>query len=304
MKLMRVSLAALCGSLLLLASSVAAGEPQVVKLWPGKPPGDEQLTLPAEADMTKPKDRPVAGRPVIRLGNVSTPTIAIYRPSKETDTGTAVVICPGGGHNILAYDLEGTEVATWLNSLGVTGIVLKYRVPGRSKEHRGAAAVQDAQRAMGLVRQRASEWSINPRRIGILGFSAGGEVAALTSLTAERTYSAIDEADKVSSRPDFSVLIYPAYLTEKEGDQMRLRRGITVDKSAPPTFLVHTFDDGVSPENSLLLCVALKRAGVPAELHLYDRGGHGYGLRATDTPVTSWPKPCEQWLRTRGLLTK
>ena len=284
-----------------LAPPLVAGEPIVLNLWPGKPPG-ESKELPPEADLTKPEDRLIAGRRIIKLGNVSTPQIAVYRPSKEKDTGTAVLICPGGGHNILAYDLEGTEVAEWLNSIGVTGIVLKYRVPFRDPDKRWLAAVQDAQRAMSLVRGKAGEWGIDAERIGICGFSAGGETAALTSLFLDqRQYTAIDEIDKTSSRPDFALLIYTGGLLEK-GDA-KLRDYVRVTKDAPPMFLVHAFDDGVSAQNSLLLASELKRAGVSAELHVFATGGHGYGLRPTSEPVTHWPARAGDWLRERGFLT-
>ncbi len=289
-------------ALMLLACHLArAAEPITLKLWPGTPPGDENLTLPAEADQTKPDDKLIAGRRIIKLGNVSTPTLAVYRPAKEKDTGAAVVICPGGGHRILAYDLEGTEVAEWLNGIGVTGIVLKYRVPARDKQKPWLAAVQDAQRAMSLVRSRASEWGLDAKRIGILGFSAGGETAALTAVLANRQYPPADEVDKVSSRPDFAVLVYAGGLVDRE-EKTRLRDYVQVTKETPPTFLVHAFDDGVPAENSLLFYLALKKAGVPSELHLYDRGGHGYGLRPTELPVTAWPKRCEEWLKASGIV--
>jgi acetyl esterase/lipase len=287
-------------AVILLACQLAwAAEPATLKLWPGKPPGDEGLSLPPEADLTKPEDKLIAGRRIIKLGNVSEPTLAVYRPAKEKDTGAAVVICPGGGHRILAYDLEGTEVARWLNTFGVTGIVLKYRVPARDKQKPWLAAVQDAQRAMSLARGRASEWGIDAKRIGILGFSAGGETAALTAVLAERQYSPVDDADKVPSRPDFAVLVYPGGLVDRE-DKTRLRDHVRVTKDTPSTFLVHAFDDGVPVENSLLFYLALKKAGVASELHAYDRGGHGYGLRPTEQPVTSWPKRCEEWLKASG----
>lgn len=297
---MRVCLA----TLFLLACPLAhAAEPSTIKLWPGKPPGDENVTLPPEADLTKPDDKLIAGRRIIKLGNVSTPTITVYRPAKEKDTGAAVVICPGGGHHILAYDLEGTEAAEWLNTVGVTGIVLKYRVPARDKQKPWLAAVQDAQRAMSLVRGRASEWGIDAKRIGILGFSAGGETAALTAVFTDRQYSPVDAADKISWRPDFAVLVYTGGLVARE-DKSKLRDYVQVTKDTPPTFLVHAFDDGVPLENSLLFYLALKKAGVASELHVYDRGGHGYGLRPTEQPVTAWPKRCEEWLKASGIVTR
>ncbi len=285
-----------------LAGSVALGaEPLTLNVWPGKPPG-ETKELPPEADQTKPEDRLIAGRRIIKLGNVSTPQLAVYRPAKNKDTGAAVVICPGGGHHILAYDLEGTEVAEWLNEIGVTGIVLKYRVPFRDPEKRWLAAVQDAQRAMSLVRSKASEWKLDPKRIGILGFSAGGQVAGLASIFDERRqYEPLDDLDKVSCRPDFAVLIYPGGF-EVQG-QPKLRDEVQVTKQSPPMFFVHAYDDGVTALNTLLLATELKKVGVPAEVHVYATGGHGYGLRHVEgQPVTDWPKPCEAWLKTTGII--
>ncbi len=288
--------------LVALGASVAFGaEPLTLNVWPGKPPG-ETKELPPEADQTKPQDRLIAGRRIIKLGNVSTPQLAVYRPSKAKDTGAAVVICPGGGHHILAYDLEGTEVAEWLNEIGVTGIVLKYRVPFRDPDKRWLAAVQDAQRAMSLVRSKASEWKLDPKRIGILGFSAGGQVAGLASIFDEkRQYEPLDDIDKVACRPDFAMLIYPGGFEVK--GEPKLRDEVQVTKQSPPMFFVHAFDDGVTALNTLLLATELKKVGVPAEVHVYATGGHGYGLRHVDgQPVTDWPKPCEAWLRTSGII--
>jgi acetyl esterase/lipase len=283
-----------------ITQAVSASEPIVANLWPASSPG-EPRALPPEADQTKPDDRLIAGRRIIKLGNVSAPQIVVYRPEAVPANGAAVVICPGGGHHILAWDLEGTEVAEWLNTLGVTGIVLKYRVPHQNPERRWHAAVQDAQRAMSLVRSRAGEWGLDPQRIGICGFSAGGETAALTSLFADRQYDAVDAIDELASRPNFALLIYAAGLAEK--DRPVLREHVTVTKDAPPMFFVHTWDDGVSVQNPLLLASALKQHDIPAELHLFSTGGHGYGLRPTSEAVTHWPHRAGEWLRERGFLT-
>ena len=279
-----------------LGTSALAGESLTLNLWPGKPPGDTK-ELPPEADQTKPTDALIAGRRIIKLGNVSIPQITVYRPPKEKDTGATIIVCPGGGHNILAYDLEGTEVAEWLNQIGVTAVLLKYRVPYRDPEKRWFAAVQDGQRAVSLVRSKASEWGLDPKRIGILGFSAGGELAGLVSMFNEqRQYEPIDAVDQVSSRPDFTVLIYAAGWVER--GKTELRDYIKVTKDWPPTFFVHTFDDGVSVLNTLLLAAELKKADVPSEVHTYAAGCHGYGLRHVDgRPVTDWPKQCEAWLK-------
>ncbi|MBI1344880.1 alpha/beta hydrolase fold domain-containing protein [bacterium] len=287
-------------SLALAGGSIGAAEPLVLNLWPGRPPGDTK-ELPPEADQTKPTDKLIAGRRIIKLGNVSTPQIAVYRPTSVPANGAAVVICPGGGHHILAYDLEGTEVAEWLNTLGVTGIVLKYRVPFRDPERRWSAAVQDAQRAMSLVRSHAKEWELDPERIGILGFSAGGETAGLATLLTERQYTPMDAVDEVTMRPDFAFLIYAAGFEEK--GQGRLKDYVKVTEATPPVFFVHAFDDGVSVQNPLLLASAMKAAGRPCELHLYTTGGHGYGLRPTEEAVTRWPVRAGEWLREHGYLT-
>lgn len=270
-----------------------AAEPEVINLWPDTPPGPS-IELPPEGDKTKPEDKLIAGRRIIKLGNVTTPQLAVYRPDEKLANGTAVIICPGGGHHILAYDLEGTEVAEWLNTVGVTGIVLKYRVPFRDKDKRWLAAVQDAQRAVSLVRSHANEWNIDPQKIGILGFSAGGETAALTSIFSDRQYAAVDNADQASMRPNFAMLIYPGGLVEKGATQ--LHDYIHVTEETPPMFLLHAFDDRVTVHSSLALTAAMKEAGVSAELHVYANGGHGYGLRPTEEPVTHWPRAAEAWL--------
>jgi acetyl esterase/lipase len=293
---------AMCSIMLgIIASASLAATPTILNIWPGKPPG-ETKELPAEVDLTKDTDKLIAGKRIIKLGNVSTPQIAVYKPEKSKDTGASVIICPGGGHHILAYDLEGTEVAEWLNTIGVTGIVLKYRVPFRDPEKRWGAAVADAQRAVSLVRSKAAEWNLDPKRIGICGFSAGGETAGLTSLfLEERQYTSVDDVDKVSCKPDFAILIYPGGFDTK--GQAQMRESIKVTKDTPPMFLIHAFDDPVTANNSLALAVELKKAGVSTELHIYDAGGHGYGLRLVNTlPITTWPKRCEEWMQRRGLL--
>jgi acetyl esterase/lipase len=276
--------------------------PPVIALWPDKAPGETE-TIGQEKDMTKPAEGKVAGQRVIRLGNVSKPTITVYRPAKEKETGTTVVVCPGGAYSILAMDLEGTEVCRWLNDLGVTAILLKYRVPARKGKPRHLAPLQDAQRAVGLVRGKAKEWDIDPKRIGMLGFSAGGHLTATAATNyASRAYEPVDDADKVSCRPDFAVLVYPAYLVNAKKDG--LADGLHVDKNTPPMFLAHASNDGVTPESSVQMYLALKRAGVPAELHIYASGGHGFGLRKTDNPCTTWPERCGEWMKARGLLKK
>lgn len=287
---------------LLPVSLALAAEPAAIPLWPGTPP-DETKPLPPETDLFRnPPDPLIAGRPIIRLGNVSTPTITIHRPDPAKDTGAAVVVCPGGGYYILALDLEGTEVCAWLNSIGVTGVLLKYRVPGREGRERHAAALQDAQRAVGLIRQRAPELGIDPRRIGILGFSAGAHLSAALGVASEsRHYAAVDAADAVSCRPDFAVLVYPGGFEDRGTGGVRPEVA-PVKGRTPPTFIAMAGDDPVRVENALLYYLALKQAGVPAELHVYPTGGHGYGLRRTADDVTTWPDRAADWLKTGGWL--
>jgi acetyl esterase/lipase len=269
-------------------------------VWPGVAPG-EPANLPAEADTTTAKDGLVAGRPVVRLGNVSTPTLTLYTPA-EKNTGAAVVVFPGGGYYILAMDLEGTEVCDWLNSAGISCVLLKYRVPNTGTGHKSEAAVQDAQRALGVVREHAAEWHIDPNRIGVLGFSAGGHLAAyLSNHYEQRDYSPIDAADKLSCRPDFAVVVYPGYLALTD-QNFALNPDVQPTANTPPTFIVQAEDDPVHVENAVGYFLALKNAKVPAELHVYAQGGHGYGLRRTELPVTTWPQSVETWLRTIKVL--
>lgn len=290
-----------CLSALLATSLPAADGPTLLQLWPGAAPG-ETKPLPEEKDMTKASDGLIAGKPVIRLGNVSQPTLTVFRPPPDKDTGAAVLVCPGGGYHILALDLEGTEVCTWLNRIGVTGILLKYRVPRREGLEKHTAPLQDAQRAMGLVRERAHLWGIDPHRIGVLGFSAGGHLAAsLSTHDGPRTYPPQDEADALDCRPNFAVLVYPGYLALKETPG-QLAPDLKITTNTPPTFLVMTQDDPVGVENALVYAAELANAKVPMELHIYPKGGHGYGLRPTQDPVTSWPARVEDWMRSRGLI--
>ncbi|MDX1948117.1 MAG: alpha/beta hydrolase [Pirellulaceae bacterium] len=275
---------------LLTSTVLAAAEPEVLSLWPKDPPGESPMG--PEAEMPA---RPGQKGNVIRLTNINRPTLTVYRPEKPN--GAAVIICPGGGYSILAWDLEGTEVAEWLNKLGVTGIVLKYRVP--AKEPR-TAPQQDVQRAVALVRSKRDQWQLDPERIGVLGFSAGGNLAARACLQySKRLYDAVDAADQASCRPDFGVLIYPAYLADDAG---QLKPEFAPTSQAPPIFFAHAYDDGVKAENSIALFLALKQAKVPAELHVYSTGGHGFGLRPSEHPVSTWPDRCRDWLVRSGVL--
>ncbi|MEW6303540.1 MAG: alpha/beta hydrolase [Verrucomicrobiota bacterium] len=290
-------LAVLC----LSAFTTMAAPLPPIPLWPGAAPG-EKGALGEEKDMTKPTDKLISGKPVIRLGNVSQPTITVYPAPKSKHTGAAVVVCPGGGYNILAWDLEGTEICEWLNSIGVTAVLLKYRVPARPGLPRYAAPLQDAQRALGIVRRRAKEWNLDPQRIGMLGFSAGAHLTAALSTNFEsRTYDAIDAADQVHCRPDFAVLIYPGGFMVKPAND-KLSPELKVSATTPPTFIAQTQDDNARVECSLYYYLALKDAKVPSEMHLYPVGGHGYGLRPSEHNISSWPKRAEEWLRASGYL--
>jgi acetyl esterase/lipase len=278
-----------------------AEKPLVVDVWPGKAPGETASVGEEKYLEQKPNEKQVK-----RLTNISKPTLTIYRPAKDKDTGAAVVICPGGGYHILAWDLEGEEVAEWLNTLGITGIILKYRVPrrpGQPNDKPPIGPLQDAQRAMSLVRRRAKEWGLDPKRIGILGFSAGGHLAAATSTNFDkRAYDSIDQIDEESCRPDFAILLYPGYLVPN--DKNELAPDIRVNKKSPPMFFVHAADDGVRAENSIVMALALKRAGVSSELHIYSTGGHGFGLRPSKEPCSSWPARCAEWFGTQGIVKR
>jgi acetyl esterase/lipase len=281
----------------------APGHAQV-PIWPNGVSGaTNAATAPAEIDTTTAKDNLIAGKPLVRLGNVSVPTITLYAPPKHgIGPAPAVVVFPGGGYHILAIDLEGTEVCNWLNSAGIACVLLKYRVPDSGPYPKSPAALQDAQRAVGLVRQHAAEWEIDAKRVGVLGFSAGGHLAAAISTHFEkRLYDRVDAADDLSCRPDFAVVVYPGYLALSEKN-MEANPEIDPSAQTPPTFIVQAEDDPVHVENATTYFLQLKKAKVPAELHIYAEGGHGYGLRRTDLPVTTWPKSVELWLHTIHVL--
>jgi len=269
-------------------------------VWPHGAPGAQPNPGP-EIDTTTAKDNLIAGKPLIRLGNVSTPTLTLYTPRAE-NTGTAVVVFPGGAYRILAIDLEGTEVCDWLNSAGITCALLKYRVPDSGPYPKSSAALQDAQRALGIVRSHAADWRIDPHRVGVLGFSAGAHLAAaLSTHFDQRLYDPVDAADQLSCRPDFAVIVYPGYLALAD-QNFAPNPDIVVTGKTPPSFIVQAEDDPVHVENATVYFLALKNAKVPAEMHIYAQGGHGYGLRRTALPVTAWPQSVETWLRTIKVL--
>jgi acetyl esterase/lipase len=284
-----------------LMSMAAQAAPIEVPLWKTQAPG-EKGDIGPERDTTTEKDNLVAGKRVARITNVSVPTLSVYRPAKDKVTGAAVIVFPGGGYRILAWDLEGTEVCEWLNSIGVTAVLVKYRVPAREGLPIHAPMLQDAQRAIGIVRSRASEWGIDTKRVGVLGFSAGAHLSAALSTNFEkRTYDRVDAIDDVDCRPDFAVLVYPGLLVPRTGGS-NLGPELPVGPRTPPTFIVQTEDDGVRVENSLAYYAALKAVKVPVEMHLYPSGGHGYGLRRSEHVVTTWPARVEDWMRSLAVL--
>lgn len=279
--------------LLPLANADEPSRPQIL-LWPKGAPGETGDVGPEAEQPPKPNDM------TIRIENVSQPSLTVYQPPKEKRNGTAVVVCPGGAYNILAWNKEGTEVAEWLNTLGVTAFVLKYRVPIRKNRERHAAPLEDVQRAIGIVRFDAKKWNLDSQHIGLLGFSAGGHLTAVASTNfSQRSYAAVDDADGESCRPDFTLMIYPAYLVDKEN---RISPELKITSETPTTFIAMTADDGVRVEGALFYYLALKEAKVPAEMHLYPTGGHGYGLRPSKNLVSTWPVRAADWLKASGLL--
>ena len=270
-------------------------------IWPGTPPGATP-GLPPEVNVNTAGTKMMAGRPYIRLGNVSTPTITVF-PPKGKNTGAAIVVFPGGGYQILSMDLEGTEVCDWLNQIGVYCVLLKYRVPDSGPYPKSAAALQDAQRAVGLVRLHAVEWGIDPHRVGVMGFSAGAHLSvAVSNHYDKRIYDPIDAADALSCRPDFAVVIYPGY-TAMANQGFAPNPDIQPTANTPPTFLLQAEDDYTAHvESSVVYFMQLKNVKVPAEMHIYAEGGHGFGLRPRDLPIMGWPKLVEAWLHTIKVL--
>jgi acetyl esterase/lipase len=273
-----------------------------VPIWPGAVPDAQPVPGPEYVTNVP----PTAGVPWVAVCNVSQPTMTVYSP-KGKNTGVAVVVFPGGGYNCLAMDLEGTEICNWLTSRGITAVLLKYRVPTRGLDAYAESlpALEDAQRTVRLVRFHAAGWQIDPHKIGVIGFSAGGHMVAATSTHFDkRSYPAVDTADKESCRPDFAIACYPGHLwNEDEG--FKLNPNVPVTTNTPPTFLLMAEDDHVDRvEQSLVYYIGLKKAGVPVEMHLYAQGGHGFGLRRTKFPVTEWPRLVETWLGTIGMIPK
>ena len=279
---------------LITGSIMAQDKP--IQLFPKGAPGEQTKLI----EKALPEGGKVGGASVLRLSGVSDPTITIYPASDEVATGSAMVVCPGGGYEILAYDLEGDEICQWLNEIGVTAVLLKYRVPRRTGLEKHTAPLQDVQRAISLVRSKAEELNLDPQRIGVMGFSAGAHLAAMASTSYDkRTYPEVDAADKVSCKPDFCLLVYPADL---DGPNFTIAPELKVTAQTPPTMLVQTEDDKSYINSSLFYYYALKEAGVPATMHLYSKGGHGYGLRDTGNAVNEWPYRAEEWFMELGVI--
>ena len=319
---MRVEYRASMVLLTLLAFAVGASRPVAgqtpwqpssghtqLPIWPGVVPDAQPVEGPEVSGTVVDaagNKKLVGGKPWVYVNRVSQPTMTVYSPPGR-NTGAAVVVFPGGGYNVLAIDLEGTEACDWLTSKGITCVLLKYRVPcAKIGPYLDCpTALQAAQRTIGLVRFQAAKWHIDPRKIGVLGFSAGGHmVAAVSTHFEQRLYPAADAADKASCRPDFAVALYPGHLAVPEKDYA-LNPDIQVTSRTPPTFLLQAEDDPVDPvENSLVYYSALRKAGVPAEMHVYVKGGHAFAFRATESPITRWPQLVETWLTTIGMIAK
>lgn len=285
----------------------SAGHTQI-PIWPGSAPGGAPDDSAEVAGIVIHGGKPalVGGRPWTYVNHISRPTITVYTPQGK-NTGAAVLVFPGGGYNVLAIDLEGTEACDWLTSKGITCVLLKYRVPCKvtGPYRECLTALQDAQRAVSLVRSRAAEWRVDPHRIGVLGFSAGGHMVLTTTTEfAKRAYAAVDSVDAISCRPDFGIALYPGHLVDRPR-LSSLNPNVHVTCGAAPTMLVQAEDDPMDPvENSLLWFTALKKAGVPAELHVFVHGGHAFGLRLTDQPITHWPGLAEAWLASIGMVPR
>ena len=256
---------------------------EIIYLWPGEVPGEVKEKQSPTIDTIR-KDN------VLRYNEVTNPAIEVCLPDRLVKNGSAIIVCPGGGYKILAYDKEGTEIAAWLNKLGFTAFVLQYRIPDKKD-----GAIQDIQRAIRLVRSISQKRNLDPEKIGVIGFSAGGSLSARAStLFNKKTYSMVDKADSLSCRPDFTMLIYPAYLDQ--GSDFSLTPELQISKEVPPMFIFQTADDTYG-NSSLVMAGALRSAKIPVELHMLSKGGHGYGLRPGNVAAETWPQLAEKWLR-------
>lgn len=292
--------AALAGCLAFAAATAFStltlhAEPLVLPVWSGTPPGETAPPKPEK--ITRDEDGVVTS-----MTDIWTPTVEFHAAPAGLNTGAAVLVCPGGAYIGLAYDHEGTQVARWFNSIGVNTFILRYRVPRRPKSLFGEIQRMDAQRALSLIRARAAEWKIDPARVGIMGFSAGGHLSAITSIAPGRTYAAADETDTFSCRPDFTILVYPAYMVEKGKNRLEAR--VTPGKGAPPAICVHSANDQYTSDGSLLYFRALRRQKVVAGLHIYSTGGHGWGMRGDGEPAETWNTDVAAWLKAGNWLKR
>ncbi|MFW6170246.1 MAG: alpha/beta hydrolase [Planctomycetota bacterium] len=283
---------------LFMASVSMAAEKPVIELWPEGLPEDAKPVAGERIEELRAKQ---TGE---RITYVAKPTLTIYQADEEKANGCGVVICPGGGYNILAWPQEGLELAEWFNTFGVTAGVLKYRVPRRDPKRPHWEPLQDAQRAVRIMRGRAGEWNVDPNRVGIMGFSAGGHLAVMAGTHhAEKTYDPVDAMDQLSAKPDFMCPIYAAYLgNDYQDDRPEIGTLVNITEETPPAFMAVTLDDRYRGVQAALLVAKFKEAGVPAEAHIYSVGGHGYGIRPSELPVSTWHPRLKDWLRVSGFL--
>jgi acetyl esterase/lipase len=269
--------------LMMISLTTFSQKNEIINLWPGKVPGELKEKKPPEIADSKNDN-------ILRYSEVTDPAIEVFLPNPAVNNGSAVIVCPGGGYQILAYDLEGTEVAAWLSNLGFTAFVLQYRIPEKKE-----GALQDVQRAIRIVRSNATKWKINPEKTGVMGFSAGGSLSARAStLFNKKTYQPVDKTDSLSCRPSFTMLIYPAYLDQGPG--LTLTPELVLSKDVPPVFIFQTADDPYG-NSALVMAGALRNAKLPVELHMLSAGGHGYGLRKGKICAETWPVLAEKWLK-------
>ena len=286
-----------------LTSIVVGQDQETVRIWPnGLPTGSVKLDAETIGRLTAEQKKHPRGHVLY----VDSPSLTVFPADRTVANGCAVVICPGGGYNVLAWRHEGTDVAKWFNSIGVSAFVLRYRVPRRTAEGFHREPMQDIQRAIRMVRHNAARFGIDPKRIGVLGFSAGGHLAVMSGVQYDTlSYDPADEVDRVSARPDFVCPIYAAYLADGyRDDKAELGPLITVDGKTPPMFLAATWDDRFRGAQAALLFARLREHGVPAEIHVWAKGGHGYGIRGSDDPVSGWHRHMQTWLEKSGFLTR
>jgi len=281
----------------MLTEAVMAQQ-HTLPLWPNGNPEPSTITGP-EIDPTTDANRMVWGKVTVRVTNVSKPTLSVYSPAAGKNTGAAALVFPGGGYTHLAWNIEGTEVCDWLNSIGMTCVLVKYRVPEKGHYPENVEDLEDAQQAMRLAREHAAEWGFDPKKVGVIGFSAGGHLAAVLSTHSDFQGKSVD-ASTVDAKPDFQILVYPGSLRGPDG---KVNPVVNPTVQTPPTFLAMAENDYTAHvENALVYFQALKDAKVPAELHLFTEGGHGFGLRPSQLPISQWPALAETWLHTIHIL--